>query len=730
MKDSEHTIARNSKRLMRSFPARPKRIWSKARTKAEQIELAAPKFGLPLASNRSYIAWLKRKSMLLAAQKQAKKYSGKAQLWQNPYGKSQPKKALKRSSVWYTSYPLSMITDENTSIIQGMSDQTLWESFNAIGITGLHTGPMKQAGGLRGWTYTPSIDGHFDRISNRIDPLFGSEKDFKKLTQTARKYNAIIIDDIVPGHTGKGPDFRLAEMAYGDYPGIYHMVEIDEKDWHLLPDVPKNNTATNIDQNTEEQLKQAGYIIGRLQRVIFYEPGVKDTNWSVTKIVKGVDGKKRRWVYLHYFKQGQPTLNWLDPSFSAMKLVVGDALHSLGDLGTTGLRLDANGFLGVEISSPDQPAWSEGHPLSAASNHLIAGMVRKAGGFTFQELNLTLDDIRDLSAGGADLSYDFANRPSYHHAFITSDTSFLRMTLKMIHEFNINPSSLVHALQNHDDLTYELVHFFSLHKDDIYTYKDKEITGFDLREEIQNDIRNVLVGKESSYNALFATNGIACTTVSCITATLKYTDIYNLSTDQVATITRAHLLLASFNALQPGVFALSGWDLSGALPLPATKIKELLETGDTRWLNRGAYDLTGKNPQAAASALGIPKATALYKSLPQQLQDEQSFAYQLKEMLAVREKYNIASATQIEIVDNIDSRILVMIHRLGNTNIQITILNFSNEKVQTSFSSKNLAGVVQLSDACAHYKNYDVQNNKIDITLNPYQYICLVEHYE
>ena len=32
--------------------------------------------------------------------------------------------------------------------------------------------------------------------------------------------------------------FRLAEMAVDDYPGIYHMVAIPQEDWHLLPDVP------------------------------------------------------------------------------------------------------------------------------------------------------------------------------------------------------------------------------------------------------------------------------------------------------------------------------------------------------------------------------------------------------------------------------------------------------------------------------------------------------------
>ena len=70
----------------------------------------------------------------------------------------------------------------------------------------------------------------------------------------------------------------------------------------------------------------------------------------------------RRWVYLHYFKDGQPSINWLDPTFAGMRLVVGDALHSLADLGTSALRLDANGFLGVEKSAEDAPGLVRGAP--------------------------------------------------------------------------------------------------------------------------------------------------------------------------------------------------------------------------------------------------------------------------------------------------------------------------------------------------------------------------------
>ena len=66
-------------------------------------------------------------------------------------------------------------------------------------------------------------------------------------------------------------------------------------------------------------------------------------------------------------------------------------------------------------------------------------MVRKLGGFTFQELNLTVDDIAAMSHGGADLSYDFITRPAYQHALVTGDTEFLRLMLRTVHELRHRP---------------------------------------------------------------------------------------------------------------------------------------------------------------------------------------------------------------------------------------------------------------------------------------------------
>lgn len=669
------------------YPARPKALRPIARRR--QYLATRPSFEFD-GRNAAYVEWLRNQAMLGDANTLARQLSGQASMWQNSYAHPNPRAAVERAPVWFTAYPLSFITQPGQSFLSALGDEGMWEAFRNIGIRAIHTGPVKLAGGISGWMQTPSVDGHFDRISMGIDPVFGDEDEFRRMCEVAAEHGGTIIDDIVPGHTGKGADFRLAEMNFRDYPGIYHMVDIPEEDWHLLPDVPEGKDSVNLSPDAERALQKAGYIIGRLQRVIFYEPGVKETNWSATRAIVDTTGKTRRWVYLHYFKAGQPSINWLDPTFAGMRLVVGDALHSLVDLGTGALRLDANGFLGVEKSAEEEPGWSEGHPLSEAANQLIGSMIRKVGGFSFQELNLTIDDIKATSESGPDLSYDFITRPAYHFALVTGDTEFLRLTLRLSKEIGVDQASLVHALQNHDELTYELMHFAAGHRDDVFELGGQEMTGAQIAEHVQQTMRERLTGENAPYNSVFTMNGIACTTVSFIMATLGIQDPDALTPEQEAQVLDAHILLSMYNALQPGVFALSGWDLTGISVLDRGTVGELIAQGDTRWINRGAHDIMGTSPDATASSSGMPRARSLYGPLPEQLDNENSFARRLQRILAVREEHGIATGTLLDVPDVSHRGLLVLVNGLAGGAVEITVLNFSGQDISGSVRSTHL----------------------------------------
>jgi trehalose synthase len=249
----------------------------------------------------------------------------------------------------------------------------------------------------------------------------------------------------------------------------------------------------------------------------------------------------------------------------------------------------------------------------------------------------------------------------------------------------------VHALQNHDEMTYELVHFATVHKNDSFPFRGAEVTGGELAVTIRGELIERLTGEAAPYNSIFTTNGIASTIATIIAASLGYTDIHDLSAKQVEKIKRAHLLLAMFNAMQPGVFALSGWDLCGMLTLQRSQVSRLIRAGDTRWIHRAAYDLMDYRPQATESASGIPRGTCLYGSLPDQLSDPESFVSRLREMLTVRTRYRIATAVQVDVPPVADKATLVMVHRLDTGQSQVTVLNFADRPILGRVTSQHLS---------------------------------------
>ncbi|MBN2479371.1 MAG: hypothetical protein JXA94_04005, partial [Parachlamydiales bacterium] len=619
---------------------------------------------------------LEKDSMLYQSENLARKYSAEKYQWQHEYGLPQPEKVCEMGSAWLDCYPRSIITKDGQSVIETLSDKKLWDVLTEIGIEGLHTNPMKVAGGIYTGKPTPSVDGGYDRISLKIDPAFGTDEQYIQMANTIHSYKAILIGDLIPGHTGLGSDFILALKKYKDYPGIYNMVEIDQQDWNILPKVKSNELSVNLNFNVVDKLKEKGYIVGRLQRVIFAEPGIKVSNWDVTREITGVDGKKRRWVYLHYFKAGQPSLNWLDPTFAANRLISGDIMKSIGVLKDNILRLDANGFLGVEIKTGSEKAWSEGHPLSIVATNLISMLIRKLGGFSFQELNLTVPDLKSMLKLGADLSYDFITRTAYCHALLASDADFLRMNYCLLNEANISPIRFIHALQNHDEITYELVNI----TDDecVLGYKNKKYSGKELRDIIIKQDYKVVKKPYVSMSG----NGLCTTMIGLCAAAMGINDIYNMTDTEKQKVKKAHLLLTFFNAMQPGVFMLSGWDIVGALPLESKQIPDLLKDKDCRWLNRGAYDLINIAPDKTVSFSNIPKAKMLYGPLNEQLKDPNSYVSNLKKILKVRKDNQIDLSQLKKVLKVKNSQLFLALYKLPKDESTLLVaLNFGKEKI-------------------------------------------------
>jgi maltose alpha-D-glucosyltransferase/alpha-amylase len=335
-------------------------------------------------------------------------------------------------------------------------------------------------------------------------------------------------------------------------------------------------------------------------------------------------------------------------------------------------------------------------------------LTRKLGGWSFHELNVPLAELKKFTRHGPDLSYDFFTRAPCVHALLTGDAAPLRQAFGFLLEAGVDPLALVHDLQNHDEITYQLVEL-DHRKEETFALGDAKVTGRQLRERLLDEMRVKAAGAAVPHNKLYRPekDGLATTFAAFVAAGLGVRDPYRATAEQVEQIKRGHLLLALANAMQPGVFSLSSWDLVGALPVPEKAVAERTADGDYRWVNRGGVDLIGANPEAKTSAYGLPRAKALYGPLPAQLKDRGSFASLLKRMLAARKEHRIAEGVLLAAPQTKNPGVCLLILKLPDGGAcAVTALNFGRAPVEETV---NLAAVPGVSaDALRGAKAVDV----------------------
>ena len=151
-------------------PARPKSLRYRTRVKQSFERHTVKTDGQPKGTNPAYVSWLLEPVDARRREHDRPAVLRPGQHVAEPVRQPGPAAAVESASVWFTAYPISLITRPGESFLASLGDEELWKAFATIGIDALHTGPVKQAGGLDGWRPTPSVDGHFDRISTRDRP--------------------------------------------------------------------------------------------------------------------------------------------------------------------------------------------------------------------------------------------------------------------------------------------------------------------------------------------------------------------------------------------------------------------------------------------------------------------------------------------------------------------------------------------------------------------------------
>lgn len=265
--------------------------------------------------------------------------------------------------------------------------------------------------------------------------------------------------------------------------------------------------------------------------------------------------------------------------------------------------------------------------LPAYAKETAALWIRKIGGYSAVSTNGTLCELQKAPA---DLAFDMPTRPALFHALCFEDAEALRLIYSLYLQEKVAQMRLIHSLE---PFAFEWGEFLS-NPTKRYLYREEKITGELLRDRLLSSDVLKLRGLVSPS----------------IPTWIQYCS----SAMQNPELTqKAHLLLAFTYAMQPGVFSISLPDLIGGSE---------------------SIDLMGTNPKA------------LYPSLPCQMQTPRSFASQLKEILSVRERSQIATGDLVSIPPVGNRGSLLLLYRLQNSRFfQLLAINFGRSPVQETF---------------------------------------------
>lgn len=473
--------------------------------------------------------------MLSQAEELSQIYSQELAKTPPPSSYSLAEPCLNLASVWFSIDLNRVAIPKGHTAFELFSAEEVWRSLRNLGVEAVWMENLRKPG----------------KIGS--DPKWG---DWAKVETSARKMGISLIGDLIGNATAPGIDFQEALQNVGDYPNLYHLIEIDRKDWKLLPSVPAGSYETNVPWLTIQELQKQGYVSQQ------FNPYVKESAWNTTMKIRCIDGKVRRWIYLKEGKN-QPVLAWLSPSFAAYRLAAGDALENAFQLGQRILRLDG--------------------AMPQIAQETLSLWVRKIGAYSAVSSNGT---IQSLSTASADLVYDASTRPALLHALIAENAEALKMIYRLFLEMGIESKRLVHVLQSFDQYVCDWVELMHQPKKK-FRYFEEQITGELLRHRL---LTEDLIRIESSQRLPLTTWVDYCARALGIKDFEKHSD----------EIANAHLLLAFTYAMQPGAFSFSMDDLLGALPNQTDSL-DLMGPNSSTLYSSLLTQL--KNPKSFASQL-------------------------------------------------------------------------------------------------------------------------------
>lgn len=663
---------------------------------AELITARAMEGGVSRA-DPGYMQYLERQSMHAGAARLAQMVSGSNFIWRRPAASPKPETLLEQGGVWLAINPQTIQTPGRLTPLSHLSSPMLWTSLGKYGITGLYLAPTGASGNL--WDYDPkrSLGVNDDIIHFNFAKSIGTEEDYARIIEQANAHKILLGGDLVPAATGIGPDFLLAVRNLRDYPGIYCLIEVPKHLWTLLPAPERTDSEMEVfalNEARTERLSREGLFPARLRQDA-WAPYI-ESGWGATGEVRGGDGNLRRWVYRYAGSLKRPILNFNDPSGGAREIMSGSIIFQSAILGNALNAARLYPLIGLEPES--EPPAGPGDPANfSLLNGVAVDIARQSrayGSRSWLRDDLPLPAARALMDNGPDLFQDNVFSPAAEHALLCGDASLLNFMADEAISAGLDWRRLVHGSISHEGVGYALPHLRYL-AGQSKAHPERARAARKLLAEVPEQARNAAepAGREFAVS-LFESGRLHTTPAGLAALALGLHNNLELTPSLELEIRRGHMLLQFFKAMQPGVYMLSGQDITGTMPVetrpPAAGARADERLAERRLASMGSFPLLISAESGVYSSLGLPRAKSLYGSLDLQLYQPSSFALELGQVIELRRRLGIAVGTMAGRLQPVGRGVSALVTRLpasgspdsGKTlrRYAVSVVNFNREE--------------------------------------------------
>lgn len=587
--------------------------------------------------------WLERQSMLHASTELLKVVSGSNLQWLSPVADPAARDIFSHADAWLLVSPYELITEPGKKAFAQLNNASLWKILNERGIHGLYISPTLVSG--RVWNNPgANLNGEgSDAVGFSFADISGPEEDYGALLQQANKNGGILGLNLIPTATGLGPDFMLAGRDMRQYPGLYALVEISKDYWNILPPNLSEWQATPLSPDQVTKLSEAKLLPPHLlQDDLGFACG-----WAATGEVLGFDAQTRRFVYRYFADPDRPVFNWTDPSSAARRVASAAIIQTVGKWGAA---LTGTSLLPLAGLAPGTgfSRYSLEPALTAATD--IGQEVRRYGGWSWQEDSLPLSMLAEFQNDTAfDFITDTMNSPGAEHALLTGDASYLKASIDRALKLGINDARLAHVLPGRSGVNY--------------------------RAALSAAAGGDTPPPAPAQAAAFMEEGVLPLSGAGLAAlALDITSAKGLKPEQVAEISKGHLALVFYLAMQPGLLMLPAQDLVGTVS-PAWD--ERLASAQHDFASKNGVALMQNTRDIPISNEGIVQNPALYAPLDVQTLDKGSFLSQLGDILALRRELGVAGGKLTRLVSTQAPGVVALVTVLPDGSDLLTIVNFS-----------------------------------------------------